>query len=394
MRLKFNNQRAREVFTVLQEKWTKKEGVFRGIVLPQEKINLPEGLVEQANFFLFTAITQRGGIVSEDPVKYVQELRKKYPELFHPQAIVDRWSPHAIEGALKEIVIERAWAPARAPKPLSSQLHLFPPSQEDVPDLVPETKKLYKIDEFAQSWHRNAVTLATRFDGSVLNAYEGVRDFEEFFARVDYRRHTHGLHGMRRKILALLTIWLQEVDLVPTFRTPIPVDFHALKLLFGTGVVRGVNIPAFTPGPKHAPGLAGRRVIRITEKITDTIALWSYRFMEPNGFSHLAINPALWVLGRELCPHEFQNKTRGRGAKTQLVSARDLKADHRLWPYPYKDPVPHCPLSGLCTKVAPWSPYYDNGIIALDERVPYPNRSLPGALLASQLNVRRKNDRG
>jgi hypothetical protein len=133
MRLKFNNQRAREVFTVLQEKWTKKEGVFRGIVLPQEKVQLPEGLVERANFFLFTAITQRGGIVSEDPVKYVQELRRKHPDLFNPQAIVGRWSPHAIEGALKEIVIERAWAPARAPKPLSSQLHLFPSSQNHYP---------------------------------------------------------------------------------------------------------------------------------------------------------------------------------------------------------------------------------------------------------------------
>ena len=183
MKLRFDEERARVVFATLQDLWERKVGVFEGIVLPQDRFQLPDDPVEKANFLLFTAITQRGGIVSEDPVKYLTAIRQVHPDLFDPRGVIENWTAQRIQDVLKQFIIKRDWKRGKE-RTNSEQLGLFQGVAE-----VQGNQGLYKVDEFANSWLRNAVTLAERWQGNVLNMFAGVRDFEEFFARADYKRN-------------------------------------------------------------------------------------------------------------------------------------------------------------------------------------------------------------
>lgn len=396
MRLEFYENRAAQVFNILQKLWQTHESVFSGIVLPQDRFGLPSDPIEKANTLLFMAITQRGGVVSEDPVKYIAALRGKYPDLFNPHAVVNHWPASRIEETLRKFAADLRRKREKAT--ITKQLTLF--EADKATQKKQQENGLYKAGEFARSWRQNAETLAKRWDGNVLNMFDGISDFEGFFARADYKQNKQGLHGMRRKILSLFTIWLQEKDLVQAFPTPIPVDFHAMRLLFATGIVVAHDIDPFRIREgTHPEHFAGRKLIRVTEDMMDLIALWSQPFMVAHKFSHLAINPALWVLSRELCVHELQNQARGRGRHwgngraMTLTYAEDLELNHGLWPFPYNDPAIHCPLADMCTKVFPSAPYYAFGLLAQDRRVPFPHRRLPVWIKPNSYNCKTKNDR-
>lgn len=274
MRLEFDEERAYKVFDILQKLWTAHEGIFSGIVLPQDRFELPDDPIEKANTLLFTAITQRGGIVSEDPVKYLAAIRKKHPDLFDPQSVIDLWSVKRIEEVLRSFVVERRWKEEKKEVDNVEQSTLFKLSP--IVDNRLKGDGLYKAYEFALSWRRNAETLVKRWQGDVLNMFAGVNDFEGFFTRADYKKNEWGIHGMRRKILSLFTIWLQKKKLVQMFPTPIPVDFHAMRILFATDVVIACDIEPFRiKNGTHPPHFANRSFIRVTERLMDEIAIWS-----------------------------------------------------------------------------------------------------------------------
>lgn len=407
VKLRFNEERAVQLFTILQDLWNKKSDVFEGVKLPQDRWPIPDDPKEAANYFAYAAITQRGGVVSEDPFKWVNHLRGIHPSLFHPHSVVRDWTREEIMKVIYRAVTDRnGWHPQ------PHQFHLFDlhPKQDNeerlqqIVDGDIDNEGLYKLDEFAGSWFNNSLTLVKRFDGDALNIFAGARNFEEAFVRIDYKNKSNidlGLStfsGMRRKIFSLFTIWLQEKGLVPAFPTPIPVDFHAMRLLFACRVAEPIEPEPFTITPDvHPEHFQGRPMLRVSEDVTDEIALWSQSFMQQHGFSHMAINPSLWVLSRELCPHEFQNQGSGRGRLGPRRSLRvtypeTLKAHPEKWPVPYADPSKICPVARLCELAIPNAPYYSFGILALLERLAYPHKTLPGFDRTVNLS-RRKNIR-
>lgn len=397
---RFDEDRAVQLFTILQNLWDNKEHVFNGIVLPQDRWPIPDDPVQAANYFAYAAITQRGGVVSEDPFKWVNHLREKHPDLFDPFAVASRWTPQRIEDVIKLAVIERrSWAPG------PEQVTFFKLTQKKKKKRRGKNKELYKLDEFAASWFENSVTLAERWNGNTLNIFDGVEEFEEAFARIDHKNKVNkGLRafiGIRRKIFSLLTIWLQEKGFIPVFPTPIPVDFHAQRLLFGTHVVEPDGLQPFQGKKIHPPDFNGRNIVRVTERITDIIALWSQPFMVKHGFSHLSINPALWVLSRELCPRELQTKGTGRGRKESRRSRKKIKllypevleARPDKWPSGYVDVARACPLSHLCSMAIPSSPFYAFGMLLLLRRIAYPHPMIPHVFAMSVPPPNRKNNR-
>ena len=400
MKLRFNEERAVQLFTILQDFWERKASVFEGIKLPQDRWPIPEDPIQAANYFMYAAITQRGGVVSEDPFKWVNHLCVKHPDLFDPLAVASRWMPKKIEEVIKLVVTERrSWVPE------PEQTALFKLTKPRKKKKSGKNEDLYKLDEFAASWYHNSVTLAERWGGNTLNIFAGVTDFEQAYARIDYKNKINkGLRsfiGIRRKIFSLFTIWLQEKGLIPVFPAPIPVDFHAQRALFATGVVEPEDLQPFQGKKIHPADFNGRNIVHVTERITDTIALWSQPFMVKHGFSHLAINPALWVLSRELCPRELQTRSRGRGRKETRQSRRNIKllypevleANPGLWPSRYADVARVCPLSHLCSMAIPSAPFYAFGMLLLLRRVMYPHAMLPNVSVVNGLPQNRKNNR-
>jgi hypothetical protein len=358
LEIRFNEKRALKVFKTIGSAWVRGEGIFKDVVLPQDLYPVPV-LPERdyANWFFYASLPMRGGIVSEDPFKWLRRLKEVHPGLFRPEEVVAKWSPEKIQNAFIEItpnILNGNGTGMKGAGALS-----------------------YKMFEHSKAWFENSVVLAKYWKGDIRQVYLGCEDFEEAFARIDHKKTDAGLKGTRRKIFSLNTIFLQEKDLIPIFPTPIPVDFHALRILFST------NIVFFSPMGKQLslnpryPHLEEKVGIRVSEGLIDPIAKWTQKFLYKNGLSHLDVSPAIWTLSRLLCAEHFQNSSKGDGAK--LVKTPNLVKNPGLWPKNYKDPCFYCPIEKWCQWAIPAALYYRWGLLVkLGKRVDYPAQKLPG----------------
>lgn len=357
--IKFNEEIALRVFSVLNEAWQEKSGIFKDAVLPQDRWPPKEELSslsekDLADWLFYCALPMRGGLVSEDPFKIFWKLRKKYPEMFRPEIVAEKWTTEMIKKAFNEIGMN------------------------------------YKDKEHSESWCKNSKNLFRYWENDIRNVFWGVTRFEEAFKRIDYERNEKGFYGMRRKIFSLLTIWLQEKGLIQIFASPLPVDFHALRILWATEIIDLKNwARPFLSKERHPQQLAGKTAIRVWYSLTDQITIWSEKFLNQHKISHLTINPALWVLSRSLCAGHFQNTVREDA--TKYVETERLIKNPNLWPKKYKNPCAYCFIEEWCKWAIPSAPYYRWGIlIRLGKRIPYPiTKFLPG--FEPPPKIRKKN---
>ncbi|MFA5000918.1 MAG: hypothetical protein WC531_01680 [Candidatus Paceibacterota bacterium] len=353
-----NEGRAFEVFTALTRAIAGKEGVFAEVVYPQDRYPMPDEPVARANYLIFASLLMRGPVNSDDPFRWFHSLFERHPDLFDPRQVARGWTVEKILGAFREATQQLLGGNGTGQKGTGVMG--------------------YQDEEHARAWIANANYLVNRWDGNILRVFDGVFEFEQAFARVNRQGSKgEGLIGIRRKIFSLFVIFLQQYQILPDFPTPIPVDFHALRVLQGTGVV---TLKKMRPCEVTKPEFLAWHEIemtRIGSNITDAIARWSQWFMVLNGFETRQINPALWVLSRERCANQFQNRTRGRKETRQRVGEpialpQALKEHPSLWPANYDDPCHHCPVEKFCRFIAPSSPYYGYGQLARIERVDCP----------------------
>ena len=74
-------KKGREVFQILENGWQRRNGIFNGIVLPQDRWDAPVDNREHANWLFYAALPMRGGIMSEEPFKWMWKLKQRFPEL-------------------------------------------------------------------------------------------------------------------------------------------------------------------------------------------------------------------------------------------------------------------------------------------------------------------------
>jgi hypothetical protein len=374
-----DEERAKVVFGLLDHAWSNRLGLLDGIVLPQDMYeHLPTDPYVLSHWYFYAVLTQRGGIISEDPMDLLYLVYQHHPDMFNPFAVVKSWTA--------EMIIETL---------VASNTNLLNRLEEKSPGAkavfasrgmealcsfmgwsdITSVKWGYKLTEHARAWISNSHELVESWQGDIRNVFVGVTDFEQAFARIDTKspKVKRGLVGMRRKIFSLLVIWLQEKKFIAHFPAPIPVDFQALRILTSTGVIKRSLLMRKVSGPvrysRHLPWM-GRLHIRVSERFVDEIAMWSQKFMVTHGFSHFNVNPALWVLGRLLCAEHFQSRISRKDGS--FVDPELLGKGEVRWPTKYKNPCQHCLLQHVCTQVVPSGPYYTDGWIAPLKRLPYP----------------------
>lgn len=355
MKIKFDEERAISVFKILENLYKQKNGIFKEVVLPQNRVEALKDEKEHANFLFYASLLMRGGINSDDPFKWLGLLRVKFPEMFKPEIVAKRFTTEKIIGAFKEITFQILNGNGTG-KNGGGALS-------------------YKMKEHAQNWYENSVVLVNYWDGDVRNIFRGCLEFEESFKRIDYDRTNAGFKGMRRKILSLLVGWLHERHLIQTFPIPIPIDFHAMRILWATEIIN-VDRRLFSVSEKHSPQINGKPAIRVSEKFTEILSKWSQKFIFERMFSSVNINSAIWILSRSLCAEHFQNSSRGDGMA--YVDSKELKNNPELWPKNYKNPCEHCPIDNYCKWAIPSAAYYRWGLLVrLGKRVEYPVIKLP-----------------
>jgi len=345
MLISFNENQALKVFRILDECYRGGRGIFKGAVLPQDRWPSPLNAVEHANWLFVIAHFMRGGAINDDQFKWFYKLFEAYPQIFNPSEVAKNWPPKKIEAALRKMAPEINGQTAKNAGTLS-----------------------YKLQEHLINWHLNLNILHDCWQDNILNVFLNANDFEQIFRRADYRRSAAGFTGMRRKIFSLLTIWFQERNLIPFFPAPIPVDFHALRIMLATEIIIIGDIEPIKINYRY-PSLAGKKGLRVTEELVDSIAVWSQKFLAKIGLSHLIINPAAWILSRELCPLSFQCQSRKKA--TEYADPEKLETGHLLWPKGYNDPCLLCPLEKFCVNAIPSAPYYRWGLLVLFKRVKY-----------------------
>ena len=361
MHIKFIEDRALEVFTTLNLLWEEKKqgkGIFKDVVLSQDRWPEPKDRVELANYLACAALFMRGGVISDDPFKWLYALQEKVPEMFDPKVVAEDWTPKRIESTIRKIT----------PKLLNKE---DAGTEENGAGALGFNVKTHTI-----SWQENLTTLHNYWGDNVLNVFWGVTEFEEAFRRIDHKRNIAGFKGMRRKIFSLLTIWLQERELIPVFPTPIPIDHHALRVLLATNSIEVKDHKVPTVLAEKYEMLADQLVFRRTEQLVDDIMKWSQSFLIKHGLSYLNVNPAIWVLSRDFCSGQLQNTSRQDGKF--YFTPEILRENPNLWPKKYRDPCSYCPLEHLCTGVVPVRPHSKNALVVRMERVPYPNPMLSG----------------
>lgn len=361
MKLKFNQQRALEIFKILAYDWQNKIGVFKNVVLPQDIYQWPKPYDKRkyANWLFFSALPMRGALISEGPFKVMWALKQDFPEIFEPEVVARNLSPKDIEEAFK--------------KTAKKNFKINEGKNEAGP-------LSFKLSDLIKAWHENSVRLYRYWGSNVLNVFWGVTEYEEAFTRIDHKKRKAGFKGMRRKIFALLVIFLQEKKLIEVFPSPLPVDFHALRILCNTEIMQNWHEPL--KKHKRLPwSLIGRPGRSVAESFIDEVTKWSQKLFTKSGISHLDINPATWVLSRSLCARQFQNTSFQRTSVDQVsfVETEDLEKGKIRWPKGYRDPCNFCPIEKLCQWTIPNSPYYQGGfLVRLGKRVDYGVKHLTG----------------
>lgn len=359
----FNEDRALEVFTLLCDQWEQKSWLFKDIVLPEDQFSVWMDGVDnklRAHWLFIAALPQRGGVMAEDPFTPLWALFQNNQGLYKPEQFLDekKWTLRKIINAINRV------------SPLIGKLK--PAGEKQAHALG------YKLEQHASAWKHNMAMVANRFDSNILNLFKEVEHvpeelrFEAAFELIDNKIREDGIIGMRRKIFSLFIIWLQKEKLISDFPCPIPVDFHALRVLLATGII-ALKDPKVVTGlddgtEKHLKALMGSEYKRVSDGIITDIAQWTNQFLYRHRLSHLNLNPALWVLSRELCaahpqntayknnslylfPKDFENGFKALGIKTS------------------KSLCGFCPIKDYCDYAVPSKTYYKAGSLVKIERV-------------------------
>lgn len=364
MEIIFNEQRALQVFTILDELWKNNQWPFDDILLPDEMIVRSPGVLQQ-NALFFASLFMRGGVISEDPIRLINQLLGDHPFVFDPSLVKEMTERQLVD------LFEEASVKIRS---LNG-------------DPLKRSAFRYKAGEYARSWTFNAHLLAEEFNADSRLIFKGVSDFEEAFCRVsqEARGKKVGLRGMRRKIFSLFVIWLQTQKLLPLFPTPIPVDFHALRVLWATSVfeLKDLPLPSSHSGklPANLFNLCPKEAVQTRDLLINTVAKWSQNFLARNGLAHWRVNPALWVLSRDLCAGFVQNISVGKPRFRQeskrsyhlLLDEEYLNCHPDLWSREKAQSLCYvCPIKDFCGYAVPAGPYYSVGVL-----VRMPKRKLP-----------------
>lgn len=342
----FDNIRAKKVFEIIKLEWDRREksGVFHGLVLPQDNyISSDLSGRELALFFFYAVLAQRGSIDSDSPMRIWWRYRQRVPEAFDPAIIVNSFSPEKIFFGLRETIgIEKT------------------------------NKQGFKLKEISEFWIHNSKELLNFWDGDPRNLFSGVSDFRQVFEKIKRKEGKTVFRGMGMKVFTLLTIYLQEREIIPIFPTPLPVDFHTLRVLWTTGIIKRSDwIKPCSSTRQRSQQLIGKPKINIYYDFPNKVAIWSQRFMEKNEFSHLEMNPAIWLLSRSLCSKHFQNISKDQAHR--YVDAIELRKNPSLWPKNYRNPCICCPIESYCKWIIPSAPYWRWGLLVkLGKRVSYP----------------------
>lgn len=302
MKIVINWKRVYGNFALLRTAY--EEGTFP--YQPEHLAKVPHHMVDlakvpdlSANDVFYITHLLRGKVQSHMATAGAIALREKHPELFSPKKVVT-FSAAAIDRRLERV------------------FGTVPPRQR-----------------YGEAWQRNSEILLA-WGGDILGVYEGLTTEAEVRGRVMNKGDVtlplkeRGFYMFREKMCALLTINLMQAGFIPRMSMVFPVDFHHMRALIGTGMIRLVD-GSYDPKPIMAAGDAIGRAY-----------LDRFPIVDPVRFSEL-----LFVLSREGCARAINEP--GTDWMDPMTVSR------------YRRSCALCPLAFCCDQTVLTRDYYPEG---------------------------------
>ncbi len=235
--------------------------------------NLTQGTKEHAVFLFVLCFWMRGGVESDTATLLLKVMYEERPDVFNPELYIER------KGITNDFLIQT------------------------ISEVLMKYKLGQRVEENAPGWVYNMRKLARHWEGDPRKLFADRPKFKVMAKRIigktagkngEFKNEDkpYGFMFFRQKMTSMIAYFLMDAKLIPMFYTPVPVDFHVLRLLTTTEILgvrkmdteERVGVDFYkTASPPH-----------LARRITE----WYCRKYQ---ISPLALCDALWLLSRSLC---------------------------------------------------------------------------------------------
>lgn len=302
MNITTNRELAIEIFQTLMDNYDYIKSFSKGGDAPQFRF-LPEqivnnwGSLKHRRYLFFLCLFMRAKIKSVTAFEGVRKMYEAHHHLFDPDSA--RFADH-------EMVM--AWLKEAGLGILSK--------------------------DNARAWIHNSDALIKHFDGDPINIFTNRHSHREVWPLM--RKHFKGFGG-HGKVVSLFILFIQELGLIPNFTIPEPIDVHWLRICLLTEI-------AIVDQKDFDRSLFDR------SHLIETLKTLTHEICETEGFDHILLCNALWLLGSNLCARHPQNTADKNGIPIDKVPIKDWCEER-------------CPICQYCKFTMPSVAYYTRGKI-------------------------------
>lgn len=328
MKLLIDYEKAKLVFGKLLTSYRRKEFPYnlKKAKPPQIAAKLPKNLVygtrEHANFLWCSCYYMRGGIQSDVAINRLARLYEDEPVLFAPHAFAGIFS-EAQTSFLRDKLLEHGLG--------------------------------FGINQIPNFWRENFVKITNFWKDDPRKIFSGVESYEEACRRVmngskPKAESPYGFYGFREKMVSMVIYFFVDAGLMKPFQMPIPVDFHAMR------VVLAHEIAVIEREPDEKVN---------SEKIRKGIIELFREYAIKEGVSPQELSDAIWLLSRSACRYNPGNKSHSgkyRARKTPVTPAAvswEIPSQQRA----FENYCALCPVNNTCKHNIPNANYYRQGIV-------------------------------
>jgi len=329
-----NWPRAYKVFDTLIKALRNRNYPYNQSTGPHVDKNLPRTMprvgVEHALFLFCTCYYMRGTINSETALIALSRVYDSDADLFVPKFITEASEKDSLELSLR----------------LSQALA--------------EQSLNYKLEETIGFWIKNSAKLHRYWDGDPRKLFENINSYEDIYDRIIRKgkfdpTNPNGFLCFQKKMASMIAFFLADSGIIPEFMFPVPIDFHAYRVLLATGILTLTG--------------KGNRITKnhVLEELGDKARKVTLQYCTKRGVSPLRLCDCTWILSRTICakyPGNDSSIGERQGRSTKVTPKmpdwgrgahikRYIKSCHM------------CPINKWCQNAVPSATYYQNGHLVI-----------------------------
>ncbi len=331
---------------------------------------LERGSKDHAMFHFVCCYYMRGGIKSYDAYTRLGQVYDARPDLFDCKKVVANLGEEVAEEPIDtEKLAEEFEADTMIDHDVTG---IDPMSRRSMVEQdIAATLKHFGLgfqQTTARLWVENAVRMTERYDGDPREIFKGVDTYEAAVQRIKNDKRGGGFGGFQEKMVSMITYFLMDEGMIDSFKFPIPVDIHVLRVSILNGLIEFPGVPYNTDLMRP----------QTTATLRDVYLNYAVR----KDVDPLRLCDAVWLLSGLLCSKAPGNWTIepkrrfGRDGRRTVLIVPEENPNNPAQMAAYNNSCRICPVEETCTGRIGSADYYIAGALAVrGERLRFPDNS-------------------